>query len=754
MKLKINNFKGIYTNENEVTLPSEYCRSTTAKITPIGLESTISKPTNTLYTSTNKTLLFASEIILDDDFATSVFEDGEFKNTYIYNPEYFLCVIEDNEIKLLQDGVVKFTDSFEGSFIKAINHKGRFYFLTDTDFYELGKYNRTTNRIRVVDPNEIGTINPFDDSYEFYKEIGIFLKKVIEKFPQTPVPILDIKRVYENTAITDEVTLIFGEEGGVDIPEGSYYYIKLLLVDKDGAIINSIFFSSSLYTKRYSEDDKSTYVDSIFFPQANTSNYRVVKLSDMYPVGASGAENWNAILEGITIASKYNNLEQLKSILNGRIANYKSNIELNENTGFPNTSYETYYMHSFLLDDNTEIPLGEEKLLNITGYTDGEYHIYKITPTYRYGLSTKVIAHRVYIKNRKDDPYELIYERSFYDEEEQKKYYTINDLSGIFSSQTMGVSDPFKYKIADNFEDFSLVNGIFFMLTKNNVYYPVVGNGVITKLYWDINVIPQVAGTLLMNINNSLGVAGSDRTYIINTTSEDGILIFNIKDEIGFNIKDKYDIQETADGTILNTSTGIYITNGTELRLLSDAINDFAKKYWKNTNILYDSLSKELWLVLEADNINFIQNIIFKYSFELNAWISVNGDNFVNAPINIYIDKNSDKFIVSNNGVNALEEIQGECAYFGLLTSLGYTGYLKSITQIDFDFVGKIGYFLNGKEEIIEASSRNIKTVYKKLKRRYMLDYESWTFILYPNTVLYNLEINFEVNPKKNEYRS
>lgn len=746
MKLKITNFKGIYTNENEVNLPSEYCRSTTAKITPIGLEAIVSKPVDTSYTFNNKTLLYASEIVLDEDFKKTEIVDSEFKNTYVYDPEYYFCFIigdklDDNnvvkfincELLLFQDKVEVNRFSLEGEFIRAINHKGRFYFITTEKSYELGRYNRVTNRYldKLIPPN--------------YTESGILLTETLPSFSQTEIPTLNIERIYDDTQTETKITLIIGEEGGVNIAEGSYYYLKVYLVDEDSNILNTIFFNTAIFTKRFEEGNESEYINKEFFPQANTKNYRVVDLADMYAVGISGAGNWNAILEDITIAVKYNNLEQIKSILSGREAKYKSNIEINENTGFSNTLFETYYMQSFLLDDNTEVPLNEDKLANISGITSNPYHIYKIIPSYIYDLSTKVIAHRIYIKNKKDDPYELIYEKSFYTEDEQKQYYTINDLSGIYSTQTMGLNNPFEYEIITKFQDFVLVNGVFFVLARNNVYYPIIGNGSITKLYYNINVIPEVNGELLTNINNSLAVSSKERTQIVFTTTEDGQFVFRLKEEIGFRIKDKYDIIETADGNFIHTNNGIYLTNGTELRLISEPINDIVKSQWSISNIAYDEENKELWYIIGGGFNSYV------YSFDTNTWILAKYGSDIKR---IFIANNEKKYLVNSQSIKELSDYPEDVLYNGLLTSLGYMGYLKTITDISFDFKGKITYWDGKENKILESNERDVKIGYIRLKSRTPKEYESWSFTLHSGTVLYGIEVNFELNPKINEYRS
>jgi hypothetical protein len=765
MKQKINNFKGIYTNEDEVSISPEYCKSTNAKITPVGLSAVGTFVNSVLFDANDKEILYADSITLDADPNSSRYnpETDKFENPYVYSPEYYFCIItSDNKLRLYtgSDGsevVNTNTFSFEGTFKQAINYNGRFYFITDKGSYELGYYNRETNRL-------------YSPKFWIrYEEKGLLLKPFTYQMGNYPLTegIGDLEIKENKLGCKLQIKKIAGEQ---TIEHTS---VRLRVVDKGSGGLIKIFGVPAIATAHtigvYILDSHNNALDTIFFmtaPSFNQNQYDQLKGNAYYPLtkdfklefdfdedldeqmevlGSEGATYWNERFGANVLEhsmSRVDNDSSKTSIFDLEDLEGLSFTELvtpDENNGFSALEYETYVMHSFLLDDGSEIPLEEIKLEDST-INASEYYFYKVDVIYPWNLTSKVTAHRVYVKHQKNDNYEMIYNYSFYSTDLPKRIITALDKSGIFSSQTIGVDNPFEYSLITSFEDFTLVNGVFIGVNRGIAYYPIIGNGRVTKLYWNINTIPHVTGHLISSISSSIGVISSDRVYLIDINSQDGFFVFTVKDEVGFVIKDQYDKAETPDGTIFHTTKGIYVTNGTELTLLSEPINNIVKENWKSSNIFYDTYSRELWYV------NSALEKLYRFDFETNSWRE---DTYYNV-VKIFTAIDGKKYLVSTEKIEEIEEKGKQCHYQSLLSNLNAMGYLKNITQIDFDFKGSLTW----NENKIESESRTTKTIYKKLKSRVPKDYEDWYFVLEPNSVLYGIEINYEVNPKVNEYRS
>jgi len=825
VKIKINKFPGIYSNFNEVISSPEYTKKLSAtpskthleakgyKVSPIislsnipnnkdnaiantslfpiatsNSGDSIEGDADTLFSDSYKTILWFSEIALDNDkYGVSRIggeSSEEYVSNYVFNYEYFFAIIyvaDDNYIYIDIINSNDFSErkkySLSGVFRKAINEKGILYITTSTQSYQLQKINRVTNRL--VDSN-------------FYSENGIYLNPII---PSTSIDVTTF--TLEKTSIqlggeTASVTFsnyeekfadrklqdfsggyiwkfkkyiysniknVFTNETYITLRYTTEYDIKVRFKseeDKDSVRVSignstgDLYGSGKIYSKKTVLAGK-TYTDSFDAAIEFAKLYLAedsIKILPLFNSSIFENTSSNIVVEGIDFT--LTGLSLSADDITDRTTNtYKSNIakETDENNTFPTGTNQTYWFYSYLLDDGSEIVMDSKFETESSSSLYYGYNIKDLVfPT---ELSTRIMSFRLYIKNKLTDPYQLVFEHSFYinNANNQSRFLTGLSLSGIYSLQTIGTNDPIKnkslYTPIRMFEDFIFSNGLMIIISGTNVLYPIIANGKLTKIYYPINVIPEVEGNNLININGILGIRKNDRISLINITSEDGLLIFNIKDEMGLVTKDRYDIVETPDGVILHTNAGIYATDGQNLSLLSEPINDKVIKGFNDSNIFYDVLARTLWYI------NDLEETVFIYSFDNNSWYSPIE---YNKYLSMFVANDNTKYLSTANQIYTVEEQPKDSILVSNLTNLGEEGVYKRIIYIDFDYIGTITWdedsIFSGKK-IISSYERKTQRIYIPLDSRFLSDYFEWRFELSAGTILYNYEITFETEEKR-----
>jgi len=752
-----------------------------------------------LLSSNYNNILWFSEIALDNDkYGVSRIRGeslGEYVSNYIFDYEYFFAIIyiaDDNytyiDIINSNDFSIRKKYWLSGEFRKAINEKGILYITTSTQSYQLQKIDRTTNRL-------VG------QSY-FYSENGIYLNPII---PSTDIDATTF--TLEKTSIqldgeTVNVTFSNYEEKLADrrlqYVFGKYIYkFKKYIYSNIKNISTDETYITLRYTTIYdikvaieaNRDTVTVYFgedDGDFSSDAKTYSMKTVLAGETYEDPFDAAiefaklflaesknlttalysstifENTNSdiVVDGIDYVTKDGTHLSYQEILDRTMNTYESNIakEIDENNTFPTGTNQTYWFYSYLLDDGSEIVMDSKFEIQLSSSLYYGYNIKDLVfPT---ELSTRIMSFRLYIKNKLLDPYQLVFEHSFYvnDANNQSRFLTGLSLSGIYSLQTIGTNDPIKnksfYTPIRIFEDFIFSNGLMIIVSGTNVLYPIIANGKLTKIYYPINVIPEVEGNNLMSINGILGVRKNDRISLVNITSEDGLLIFNIKDEMGLVTKDVYDIVETPDGVILHTNAGIYATDGQNLSLLSEPINDKVIKGFNYSNIFHDVLARTLWYI------NDLEKTVFIYSFDNNSWYSpIEYDKY----LSMFVANDNTKYLSTANQIYAIEEQPKESILVSNMTNLGDSDLLKKILYIDFDFIGEITWnnpFIDADKRKIDSYYRTstgaisyiermTKRIYVPLSGRRLGNYHSWIFELSAGTILYNYEVTFETEEKR-----
>jgi len=201
-------------------------------------------------------------------------------------------------------------------------------------------------------------------------------------------------------------------------------------------------------------------------------------------------------------------------------------------------------------------------------------------------------------------------------EPDLKVFLTSLSTNGIFLAQTIGKAiNPDTYEIIHNPSDYISINGVAFALRGGNVHYPAVGTGtVLNNVFYPENIIPQIYGKYLTNIDNKLAVFAENEELmtLIDFQVVSGQLLFFTRGRATYKIKNHWDLIETPEGTIISLKDGIYVSNGDKRTMISLPINDIIRENYDTSSIYYNSYEKEV--------IYFSGNKLFIYRFETASW--------------------------------------------------------------------------------------------------------------------------------------
>jgi len=377
-----------------------------------------------------------------------------------------------------------------------------------------------------------------------------------------------------------------------------------------------------------------------------------------------------------------------------------------------------------------------------------------------------VFGLRTYIKFTENSPYEKISEFNFYDknlEWIEEEYDEVNrirtyhsylgkiNLSGIYLSQTFGYND---FKDAGNrllgFQDAEFIGNMLIVSYSNKVYYPTIGNGKVTFSIYDTQVIPNVEGKGIIPIQSSaIGIIDYNSLKIVHIDASNGIPIFTLSETIGFVLNSPEQALSTPDGIILNTNDGIYITNASGIKNISQQINNVVKDNYANSSIEYDYLDNVLFYFIDSGD-------CYIYQFDENVWrnnkeltgIKLSDRN------NLVRDIYNNLFLFAGNKIYTLQLMNvNESIIIPLFINANDLSYLYKITHIEFDFEGVIIVKFNNVDEILLDSNkvRDTKIAYVPIERRIPEEYSKFEIKLIGDTKLYGYEINYLPEKKLNE---
>ena len=130
------------------------------------------------------------------------------------------------------------------------------------------------------------------------------------------------------------------------------------------------------------------------------------------------------------------------------------------------------------------------------------------------------------------------------------------------------------------------------------IYHSTFGGGkLMPDLIYDDNRIPITGVSRLTAVANADGrlIAFTPHTaYAVKADEVAGVLGFVIEDTIELGIKDKNDVANAQGGVVVHTQHGIYLTNGFETSLLSEAIDDIVEDNYSTGRIYYNRYKHEV----------------------------------------------------------------------------------------------------------------------------------------------------------------
>lgn len=628
MQIPINIFKGLYTNIDSADLePTYFTRAENVKVYPGFIKGEGYNLTQENYPEVfGDKIVYYDFVFMDDDKYKNILRDGELVYDYIQNIQKHTILITYGTNQnttgyfIFMDGVHIGTHTSDDAtqYPFVINDKGVCKVLFKERAYLLAKYNRlywTYGTGFQSNPQFLGPNTNNLEGYRFYplvKTLNVDGQQALLNFDletsASPPTIIDI---YINKVIDGYEyshpngnrfiyckAVEFKDIDGHIVPfsneTGYLLLLRASLVDGSGNLINSVW----AFWKGHDE------------LQPHPTNYFTWDLTKVrWQVEINGEpdsvvlpdfglpENWAFMTE-----------EQVEEWL-GPPENYNvfqyniTNVAL-EN-GFENTDI-TEAITTVVIGDN-EFPVNYKKLSATNKY------VMKVTPNYG-NISTiypEKIAIKIYIRNKttaadiETRDFELCYTIPLVSGKQvyYPKYIDSLTPNGIFLSQTIGKAvDIDTYKIETAFDDYVSVGGVSFILKNGNILYPTVGDGIIhTDMFYAENYIPGVSGNWLTSYANTLGVFKKDEEVLtlVDFQPVEATMLFYIKDQLGYRIKDYQDIVETTDGTFILLREGIYIINQSDRQWLSEAINDIVEAAYDNGSgrIYYNTYAKELYFL-------------------------------------------------------------------------------------------------------------------------------------------------------------
>ena len=207
--------------------------------------------------------------------------------------------------------------------------------------------------------------------------------------------------------------------------------------------------------------------------------------------------------------------------------------------------------------------------------------------------------------------------------------YIIKSDASTILSQNIGflVNDNNlnAYKIITGFKDVATENGISLGLSIDdniNAYHSVVGGGVLqSNLLYTANILqlPDISYVKAVGgANGNLAVFTDKNMFVVKPSEEAGVLAFDIIKTLEYGVKNNQDVAVTGGNFIIHTRNGIHITNGYTTQILSEPINDIVLTNYSTGTIKYNPILQELYYRPT------VSEDIYRYRFDDKVWELLN----------------------------------------------------------------------------------------------------------------------------------
>lgn len=377
---------------------------------------------------------------------------------------------------------------------------------------------------------------------------------------------------------------------------------------------------------------------------------------------------------------------------------YVSGGTLDE-VGFSISKKKSDFIVTAILDERDEIIIDKRShyatiSTAITNYALKVSNIF--LPT---NLNKRVTKLKFYLKFIDvDADYSLYHEIDLLDPDEspyQPLYFYETANQGILLSQNisylMDEDKPQDYKIIVDFRDLVTINGITLALKQDShvyLYHSIVGNGVLQNnviLTANKLLIPETSNIIAVaDLNNNAGIITDQKVFMCTIGESVGQLVFQIQDSIEHGINDPLDVIQTQNAIIMHTVSGIYKTNGYEVQLLSEPINDIVKASHDDYNIAYNPYKHLLYYITNS-------NIYYQFRFDYNKWEKVNITLDKDEITKILINPDGDAVYLFSDEIYENTSTGTSLSSGYVLTNssdLGEISIDKLLNSIDLDYTG------------------------------------------------------------------
>lgn len=696
MQKEIEQFKGLYLNGGSLNTSLDYTQNFTGQIRPNEINSTQYEAKKTAFSRNLSESTFFEYIILDDDKYSY---NDDLENIYKYNPQEYLLVQSKDKIYLYDENNELVFTYFYSSLISNIeNIKGVVYILFENkEFYILSKiYNKVTKTQEI-------TLLPY------YNEIERDTIDILEVIKDKQLEEI----IYSVNTYTDGVKQ-FEPEYKI-VPQESrnkangYYFIRFDIIRiVDNLVVDKLlfmFFGGNYYLIPYTENKISSKFKKDIYAYTITKNYfNLGIVCQIY----TNEGNFIPLSPAPTIEMMENHLNPA-NIYSGTktlLSNSKIKLIRPITVDIPTTdTSEINIAETILYRDGTEL-LNRTQKISLSEQIDIGF---KVLP-YDIYSNQLIIGRKIYVKMRNTDSYQLIYSLDKF-KQNIKLSLSNENFEGIYLEQTLGITNPNIEQEIRKFDSFIIINGIMFITFMGEVYYPIIGNGAISKNFYNSNAIQEITDVkFLSNINGDLGVINTNSISIISINSEEGALYFIMKDTVGIKINDEKDFIDTPDGLIILTKKGLIAINGQNSVSLSEAITDVIIENYTKFNIFYSLSENKLFL--------YSKEVIYIYDFYYKYWTK----NLISGIIYLTENFNGDLLGIKEDGVYKFTETTNRYSIY----TTHYFNFFKYIKLNSIYFLGNTDtkIKINGKEYTIKDTILKVRYPGNTLKEKEQISFE------------------------------
>lgn len=261
---------------------------------------------------------------------------------------------------------------------------------------------------------------------------------------------------------------------------------------------------------------------------------------------------------------------------------------------------------TLVLDEREEVPV---HALTYHPAIDAKYVIKISNIVMPWDISKRITRLRFYHSLKDAADYEMVKEFNLLESDSSIEDFEFS--ADDYTGDTLAANIGFLWNLWERPSDLQILRGFKSFITESGVsigiahrdevavYYSTFGGGnLMPDLIYDDNRMP-ITGvselTAVANADGRLMVFTPNTSYVINAEEVAGVLAFRIEDTVELGVKDQHDVANIQGGVVVHTQHGIYITNGYETQLISEAIDDLIVQHYSTGRIYYNRYKHEVY---------------------------------------------------------------------------------------------------------------------------------------------------------------